>query len=233
VQRIRTKAPEQKSIQMPQYLPIQPIQPQKQQQSQVPQQQHPQQQQTNANIFPSYGQFPSTYPYNTLNPAQFFDQSFQQNIQPTTVNPATINPSAGMYAPIPFVNQSIQPGIQQDPASIPSNGGGGGQQFQPQVMMATAGQVPAAGQQPPRQGNFVVEITRPPSRGIYVDDTRNVKRPKIEPKRIYPFFRLLPHNYKSLIAASAQTAVPKPVAPKVHPISSPARASLFVISTRI
>jgi hypothetical protein len=188
---------------MPQYLPIQPLQPM--QQPQQPQsqisQQLPQQQQSNPSIFPTYGQFPSTYPYNTLNPAQFFDQSFQQNIQPntTTVNPAIINPSsssAGMYAPIPFVNQSLQPGIQPSMTSMSSNGGGGGQQFPPQLMPST-GQGPPTSmqQQHPRHLDFAVEITDPPPRGVYIDDNRNVKRPKIEQKRTIS----LPFPYSSKV----------------------------------
>ena len=195
---------------MPQYLPIQPLQSMQQPQQpqpQQPQQQLPQQQQSNPNIFPSYGQFPSTYPYNTLNPAQFFDQSFQQNIQPntTTVNPAIINPSSsssvGMYAPIPFVNQSLQPGIQPSMTSMSSNGGGGGQ-FQPQLMPSTGQGPPISTQQQqhPRHLDFAVEITDPPPRGVYIDDTRNVKRPKIEQKRTIslPF----PCSYSSKVQSN-------------------------------
>ncbi len=158
---------------MPQYLPIQPLQPQQQQQSQNPQQQQPQQ---TAPIFPSYGQFPSTYPYNTLDP-QFFQQNFSQNIQPNTINPATINPSAGMYAPIPFVNQSIRPGIQPNPPKQ-SNG----QQFQPETMMVSAEPTNMSPSQPNQQSEFPVQSPNQSQReGVYTDDNRNVKRPKIEP----------------------------------------------------
>ena len=149
---------------MPQYLPIQPLQPQ--------QQQKPQQ---SAPIFPSYGQFPSTYPYNTLDP-QFFQQNFPQNIQPNTVNPATINPSAGMYAPIPFVNQSIRPGIQPN-SPRQSNG----QQFQPQAMMVSTQPPNMSPPQPNQQSQFPVQSPNQSHReGVYTDDNRNVKRPKIE-----------------------------------------------------
>lgn len=183
MQRIRTKAGQEpkQAVHMPQYLPIQSLQPQ-QQQSQNPQQQQPQQ---TAPIFPSYGQFPSTYPYNTLDP-QFFQQNFSQNIQPTTVNPATINPSAGIYAPIPFVNQSIRPGIQENPSSQ-SNG----QQFQPQVMILSAQPKNISPPQPNQQSQFTVQSpNQSQTEGVYTDDNRNVKRPKIEKGTFAEFLNL-------------------------------------------
>ena len=80
----------------------------------------------------------------------------------------TVNPSAGMYAPIPFINQSPNPGIQK-------------------VMAYTAN-----GPQYPNQdfphSRVSVEIQNHPvdRQGIYLDDTRDVKRPKIEPRRNPP-----------------------------------------------
>ena len=151
---------------MPQYLPIQPVPPRNQQQQQTQQQQRP-----HTNMFHPYGQFPSTYPYNTMNP-QFFEQqsNLQQNIPPNvSAQPVTVNPSAGMYAPIPFVGQSLHPGMQ-NVMTYPSNG----QNFSDEI---------------PSNRPFAVEIpSRPISReGVYMDDTRNVKRPKIEPKSITLF----------------------------------------------
>lgn len=133
---------------MPQYIPIQPLQP------------RPEQQPTPPTIFPNYGQFPSTYPYNTLNP-QFFEQA---NLQ-STVNPATLNPSAGMYAPIPFVGQNLQSGMQ-NVVGYGSNG--------PQFTNSD-----------PSGRQVSVEIaTRPNTReDVYIDDTRTNKRPKIAAKR--------------------------------------------------
>ena len=171
---------------MPQYHPIQP----------PIQQIHPQIQpapQTNANLFPSYGQFPSTYPYNTLNP-QFFQQNYPQ--PNPTAQPTTVNPSAGMYAPIPFVNQthnqSLRPGMQ-NLMTMNSNGL----------------QIPAQN----RSMNQVkVEMSvRPVTEGVYSDDTRNVKRPKIEPKCNTPASRLL----KLVTAAQPKELAPKPKPPKV------------------
>jgi hypothetical protein len=158
---------------MPQYHPIQPVPPRNEQQQQQ-QQKRPQ-----TNIFPPYGQFPSTYPYNTLNP-QFFEQqsNLQQNNPPNiSAQPVTVNPSAGMYAPIPFVGQSLHPGMQ-NVMTYPSNG----QPFRTES---------------PSKGYITVEInSNPISReGVYVDDTRNVKRPKIELKRILPLFDLTDSSY--------------------------------------
>ena len=145
---METKAPD-----MPQYLPIQPLPPRKE--SQQP-----------PNVFPPYGQFPSTYPYNTLNP-QFFEQpNLQPNIHPNvSTHPATVNPSAGMYAPIPFAGQSLHPGIQ-NVMTYTSNG-------------------PQYASHDPANNQISDIVSGPVSReGVYMDDTRNVKRPKIEPKRI-------------------------------------------------
>lgn len=131
---------------MPQYLPIQPNQPRNGQPV--------------TNIFTPYGQFPSTYPYNTLNP-QFFDQVNLANIQPTIpIQPTTVNPSAGVYAPIPFVgSQSLYPGMQ-NVIAYKSNGS-------------------------QDSSNVAAEIKKEPSNreGVYSDDTRNVKRAKIDEKR--------------------------------------------------
>jgi len=77
----------------------------------------------------------------------------------------TVNPSAGLYAPIPFVAQAIQPTLQN-----------------------IAGHSFETGAKPPSltQSPFAVEVeaTRTNREGVYVDDTRNVKKAKIEPKRI-------------------------------------------------
>jgi hypothetical protein len=139
---------------MPQYLPIQLV-PARNESQQAP------------NMFPPYGQFPSTYPYNTLNP-QFFDQpNLQPNIQPNvSAQPATVNPSAGIYAPIPFAGQSLHPGMQN-------------------VMTYTSNGPQYASHDPANNHASVKIVSGPRSReGVYMDDTRNVKRPKIEPKRI-------------------------------------------------
>jgi hypothetical protein len=145
VQRTR-KIADTKPIPTPQYHPIQPIQ-QSQSAGQAPA------------LFPPYGQFPSTYPYNTINQQYFTDPSFTSNIQ-TNAAPTTVNPSAGMYAPIPFIGQSLRPGIQT--AALPPS------QFQPPRLQVS------------------VEVNPPASReGVYMDDTRNVKRAKIEPKRTF------------------------------------------------
>jgi len=147
---------------MPQYHPMQLQQPQLQQQSQPTQQ--PQ------TFLPQYGQFPSTYPYNTINHQFFTDQNFTTNMQQG--QPATVNPSAGMYAPIPFVGQtqSIRPGMQNT-IDLTTNGG-----YHPQLLS-----------QPQQQRQIAVDIAQQISReGIYIDDTRNVKRVKIEPKRTLP-----------------------------------------------
>lgn len=136
---------------MPQYLPIQPVPP-RLESHQAP------------STFPPYGQFPSTYPYNTLNP-QFFEQpNLQPIIQPNvSAQPATVNPSAGMYAPIPFAGQSLHPGMHTVMAYT-SNG--------PQYLSHD----PA--------NNHVSGVSGSINReGAYIDDMRNVKRPKIEPKR--------------------------------------------------
>ena len=138
---------------MPQYLPIQPVPPRSQSQP-AP------------NMFSTYGQFPSTYPYNTLNP-QFFEQpNLQPSIQPNlSAQPATVNPSAGMYAPIPFAGQSLHPGMQN--------------------VMVYASNGPQYASHDPANNHIPVEIVGGPisREGVYIDDTRNVKRPKIEPKR--------------------------------------------------
>jgi len=155
---------------MPQYIPIQPLQ-------------HRPEQRTPPTIFPDYGQFPSTYPYNTLNP-QFFEQS---NLQ-STVNPATINPSAGMYAPIPFVGQPLHPGMQ-NAVDYQTNGA----QF--------------ANSDPSRQQVSVEVMSRPITmEGVYIDDTRSNKRPKIAIKRASLVFQVL-------ILAPAPPG-PKEIAPK-------------------
>jgi hypothetical protein len=160
---------------MPQYIPIQPLQP-------------PSKQPTPATIFPNYGQFPSTYPYNTLNP-QFFQQA---NLQ-STVNPATINPSAGMYAPIPFPGQSLHSGMQ-NVMDYQTNG--------PQFTNSD-----------PSRHQVSVEVSsRPITReDVYIDDTRTNKRPKIVVKRTSLIFRLL-------ILAPAppgpKIIAPKPIVPK-------------------
>jgi len=129
---------------LPQYIPIQPLQP------------RPEQQPTPPSILPNYGQFPSTYPYNTLDP-QFFEQA---NLQ-STVNPATLHPSVGMYAPIPFVGQPLQSGMQ-NAMDYRSKG--------PQLTTSD-----------PSRQQLSVEITsRPiPREDLYIDDTRTNKRPKI------------------------------------------------------
>lgn len=144
------KLPQDTNPQMPQYLPIQP-QPQ----------QHPALSQS-PNLIPQYGQFPSTYPYNTLNPQIFGNQQFN----PSPSQPGTINPAAGLYAPIPFVGQHAQPGLQP----INSN--------------TTTLNAPS-----PHQ-NFAVEIVAKPliREDVYIDDTRDIKRPK----RISPL--IPPHN---------------------------------------
>ena len=139
---------------MPQYLPIQPLPSRTESQQAL-------------NMFPPYGQFPSTYPYNTLNPHFFERPNLQPSIQPNVpVQLATVNPSAGMYAPIPFAGQSLHPGMQNT-MTYTSNG-------------------PHYAPHDPANNHVGVEIVgQPLSReGIYIDDTRNVKRPKIEPKRI-------------------------------------------------
>jgi hypothetical protein len=137
---------------MPQYLPIQPV---------PSRNEHPIQ----PNTFPPYGQFPSTYPYNALNP-QFFVQNLPQNLQPA--HPATVNPSAGMYAPIPFVGQPLHPGMQ-NVMTYPSNGS-------------------HLSSHAPSNSSLAVEAATGPTNreGLYADDVRNVKRAKIEPKRFNP-----------------------------------------------
>jgi hypothetical protein len=131
---------------MPQYLPIQPNQPRNGQPM--------------SDIFSAYGQFPSTYPYNTLNP-QFFEQVNLANIQPNiSTQPATVNPSAGIYAPIPFVgSQSLYPGMQN---IIPFKSNGSQD-----------------------SSKVAAEVKKEPVNrdGTYSDDTRNAKRPKIDEKR--------------------------------------------------
>src|SRR5271170_5601736 len=155
---------------MPQYIPIQPLQ-------------HRPEQRTPPTIFPDYGQFPSTYPYNTLNP-QFFEQS---NLQ-STVNPATVNPSAGMYAPIPFVGQPLHSGMQ-NVMDYQTNG--------PQYTNSNASRHQVA----------VEVMSRPSTReDVYIDDTRTNKRPKIAIKRTFLMFHVL-------IIAPAP-AGPKEIAPK-------------------
>ena len=149
---VETKPPD-----MPQYLPIQPVAPRNEQQQPA----------ASSNIFPPYGQFPSTYPYNTLNP-QFFEQP---NLAPNHLQspqPATVNPSAGMYAPIPFVGQSLHPGMQ----NVMTNSSNGSH----------------FSSQDPSTYQVAVEIKSGPTsrENVYMDDTRNVKRPKIEPKRTNP-----------------------------------------------
>jgi len=139
---------------MPQYLPVQqqlPQQPQTQ-----PQQLQPTPSQPPPNLMQQYPQFPSTYPYNTLNPQVFAAQQFNQ----TQAQPAQINPTSAMYAPIPFVGQS-QPIMHQP--------------------------IPPAPSASPRP-SFAVEI---PSKsinrqGLYIDDTRDIKRPKLAPAPIAP-----------------------------------------------
>jgi hypothetical protein len=105
---------------------------------------------------PQYTQFPSTYPYNTLNP-----QIFNQQFTPSAPQPATSYPPAGLYAPIPVVGQP-QPGVQ---------------------MLKNESTAP-----PPPHSNITVEIPQIPMNreGVYMDDTRNVKRPKLAPAPIAP-----------------------------------------------
>ena len=141
---------------MPQYLPVQPrpspsdqpaisnpnvIQPQFQQQFQQ--------------------QFPNLYPYN-LSP-NFFSQGNLQGIAPAP-QPMTVNPSAGLYAPIPSLGQIVQPAFQNVVSQTSGNGGR-----------------PAAGTHSP----FAVEVQVGPinREGVYVDDTRNAKKARIDQQR--------------------------------------------------
>jgi hypothetical protein len=168
---------------MPQYHPIQTtMQPQLQPA-----------QQSNTNPFPSYGQFPSTYPYNTLNP-HFFQQNLPQSQAPPQTT--TVNPSAGMYAPIPFVNppfnQQQHPGMQNLMDMNPN-----GSQLAPQI-------------RPKAQGSVDMS-NRPMVEGVYMDDTRNVKRPKIEPRCNFPISTML----TSVIPAPPKELAPKAKPPKV------------------
>ena len=137
---------------MPQYLPLQPVQPRLDQQT--------------SNIFPSYGQFPSTYPYNTVNP-QFFQQT-NHLVPNMPAQPTTVNPSAGLYAPIPFIGQSLHPGVQNI-VNYNSNG-------------ANYHPLPISN----NQSVINQPTANPPAirEDVYLDDTRDIKRPKIEIKRI-------------------------------------------------
>jgi len=109
-------------------------------------------------------QFPNTYPYNALG-ADFLNQGYLQG-NPPIQQPMTVNPSAGLYAPIPFVAQAIQPALQNI----------AGHSFETGVKPASGTQRPVA---------VEVEVTRTNREGVYADDTRNVKKAKIEPKRIH------------------------------------------------
>ena len=104
-------------------------------------------------IYPSYSQFPSTYPYNTVNP-QLFQQGQQQNIVPVPVNPSSI-----MYAPIPSVSQFLNQPVPN--AESP-------QWYNPAERSATNAQ-------------FNVEIKSGSinKEGVYVDDARDPKRAKL------------------------------------------------------
>jgi hypothetical protein len=79
----------------------------------------------------------------------------------------TVDPSAGLYAPIPFIGQVIRPALQNDVAQPSQNG-----------------------PRPPSPTNspFAVEVKATPinREGIYVDDVRNVKKARIEPTRTLP-----------------------------------------------
>jgi len=169
---------------MPQYLPIQPnIAPRNDQPA--------------PNMFSQYGQFPSTYPYNTLNPQYFNQSNLSQNIQSNISSPpVTVNPSAGIYAPIPFVGQSLHPGMQTV-MTYPSNS----PPFPPQQL---------------HNSQISVEIDSGSinREGVYIDDTRNVKRPKVEIKRTLPLPILRVADFFFILAAPKEVA-PKPVAPKV------------------
>jgi hypothetical protein len=144
VQRTKKLIPQDTKPQTPQYVPVQQQQPQILQTapSQLP-----------PNIMPQYTQFPSTYPYNTLNPQVFNQQQYNQ----TASQQGAMPPASGLYAPIPFINPS-QPYVQTQPTH-------------PQQSTI------------PLRPNFAVEITnRPVSReGVYVDDTRDLKRQKLAP----------------------------------------------------
>ena len=192
VQKTR-KAADNKLPDLPQYRPIQPLQPR-------PEQLNP------ATIFPNYGQFPSTYPYNTLNP-QFFEQP---NLQ-STVNPVTINPSAGMYAPIPFAGQSLHPGMRNF-TDYQTNG--------PQFVNSD----------PSRQQMSEEIANRSVKReDVYMDDTRTNKRAKITAKSKSPVFRTLipvPGSVAPVEIAPKQVAskVPKVfLSSREHPLTGRSR----------
>jgi hypothetical protein len=155
---------------MPQYLPVNPMQ--------GVQPIQPRLSQPISNIFPSYGQFPSTYPYNTLNP-QLFQQPTNlqtnlplQNIQPDL--PSTIDPSAGIYAPIPFASQLLQQKINMiQPQPLQ-------QEPQQQINDQTNGTNNL------NSAQVIPEIPKSNiNRGIYKDDTREAKRAKVEFQRTY------------------------------------------------
>jgi hypothetical protein len=142
---------------MPQYLPVQP-RPSPSDQPAI----------SNANVIqPQFRQqfqqqFPNTYPYN-LDP-HFFNQGNLQGTIPAQ-QPMTVNPSAGLYAPIPSLGQTIQPALQ----NVVSQSSGNGTN-------------PAARIHSP----FAVEVQVAPinREGVYVDDTRNAKKARIDAQRI-------------------------------------------------
>jgi len=135
---------------MPQYLPVQPRPP-------------PSDQPVISDPNGFNQQFPNTYPYNTLSP-HFFNEGNFQRIAPAQ-QPMTVNPSAGLYAPIPSLGQTITPAIQNVGARASGNG----------VSPVARTNSPLA-----------VEVRVGPTNleGIYVDDTRNAKKARIGPQCI-------------------------------------------------
>lgn len=82
-----------------------------------------------------------------------------------THEPMTVNPSAGLYAPIPSLAQSVQPAFQNVVSQTSGNG----------VQAAARTHSP-----------FAVEVQVAPinREGVYVDDKRNVKKARIDHQRI-------------------------------------------------
>lgn len=160
---------------MPQYLPLQPN--------------NPATQQSASTVFPTYGQFPSTYPYNTLDP-QFFQQNLQPNISAQSV---AINPSAGMYMPIPPTGRTLRPEMLNV-----TNYSSNGPIVTPQNL--STDQAPIA---------TTSGLANPED--VYTDDIRNAKRPRVEYKR-KPILLIV---LSLAVATTPKETAPKVAAPKV------------------
>jgi hypothetical protein len=123
---------------------------------QNPQVQIPRQMEQMSLSIPNFEQYPTTYPYNTLNPQILANLPFSQ-AQGQQI--ASQQQQLPFYAPIPF------PPIQ--PAPSP--------RLPIQPTPSPAAQIRAV----PRQQVSVEVISKPLNReGMYIDDPRQQKRPK-------------------------------------------------------